>query len=232
MPQPAAAAPPARNTTPAKAALQDADELVQRVVETYRRLGSYQDEGVVLSYWVNKPGPDELHFKTYFRKPGDFRFEWVRHHPSPKLRHIKSLSVVWSNSQGTFSYWDSHPAIETAASLGSAIAAHTGVSQGAITTIPGLIVGRDMVIWSVEDVHDLSLLEPADFEGTPCVRVRGTLRRASVDLWIGRDDLLIRRIVTTYPPDFIGGELPKSEEIRRNVKFDESIPDGTFTFTP
>jgi hypothetical protein len=70
-PQPVAPPPP-QNTTRAKAGLRGADELMQQVVETYRGLSSYQDEGVVLSHWVNKPTPDQLHFKTYFRKPADF----------------------------------------------------------------------------------------------------------------------------------------------------------------
>jgi hypothetical protein len=209
-----------------------AEELMDQVVETYRTLTAYHDEGVVLSYWKHTPAPGELHFKTDFRKPGDFRFEWVLHHPYPELRDVESQHVVWSNRHGTFSYWDQRPKISKASSLGSAIQGSTGVSQGAITTIPGLIVGRDRVIWSVEDVHDLSLLEPAEFEGIPCVRLRGILGDARVEIWIGRDDFLIRRIITTYPPHHLDGKLPRSEEIRRNLEFNHSIPDATFELAP
>jgi outer membrane lipoprotein-sorting protein len=201
-----------------------AEELMHQVVQTYRTLTAYQDEGVVLSYWADRPEPDEMHFETYFRKPADLRFEWIQR---------ESQSVVWSNRRGTFSYWDGRPEkISNESSLGSAIQGSTGVSQGAITTIPGLIVGRDRVIWSVEDVHDLSLLEPAESEGIPCVRMRGILRGSRVEIWIGRDDFLIRRIVTTRPPDKLGRKLPRSEEIRRNLEFNHSIPDAAFEFTP
>lgn len=60
------------------------------VVETYRTLTAYQDEGVVLSYWAGTPRADEQHFTTHFRKPADFRFEWEQQ---------RSRSVVWSNRQ-------------------------------------------------------------------------------------------------------------------------------------
>jgi hypothetical protein len=200
-----------------------ADELMHQVVETYRTLTAYQDEGVVLSYWTHRPEPGELHFETHFRKPGDFRFEWV---------HDERRSVVWSNRRGTFSYWDARPKIRTESGLESAIGNHAGVSLGAITTIPHLILGRGREVWSVARMRDLSLLEPAEFEGIPCVRLRGLLRDARVEIWIGRDDFLIRRIITTHPYGHLGGKLPRSEEIRRNLEFNHEIPDATFDFTP
>jgi hypothetical protein len=230
--KPAPEVPAPEVPPPAKTSSDPAAELMQRVVRTYAALTSYQDEGVVLSYWVDKPGPDELHFNTYFRKPADFRFEWVSHHPYPPLRHVTHKTVVWSNGQGTFSYWDAQPGIETHHDLGEGIAAATGVSGGAITSIPGLIFGEDTVLWSLESLRDLSLLEEEEFEGTLCLRLRGTHRGHATDLWIGKDDLLIRRTVNTHPPDYIDGKLPKSEEIRRNVQFDQRLGDETFEFTP
>ena len=208
-------------TTPApceeiEKSLDDAHALMRCVVATYHGLTSYQDQGVVL--W---PGPSELRFTTHYRRPGDFRFEW----------NHRRRYVVWASARGTFSYWEARPRIETWRGLDSVISAHTGVSYSAITTIPGLVFGRDKGFPSVGDIHDLSILEPDDFEGTPCVRVRGVLRGAAVEIWIGRDDFLIRKIIThmRHPAEH---SLSKFEEIRRELRFNHAIPDATFDFHP
>jgi hypothetical protein len=75
------------------------------------------------------------------------------------------------------------------------------------------------------------MLAPDTFEGTPCLRVAGHLKGDDVEIWIGRDDLLIRRIVTTHRDASIP-DLVKDEEIRRDIQVDRDLPDDTFDVTP
>lgn len=229
---PSPAAPALHNTEAGSAEL-DATALMRQVVAKYRSLRSYEDEGVVLTYSAHQDRLDELHFATAYRAPGDFRFDWVKHHPSPKLRHVERRYIAWANHQGAFTYWDTR-GIRNEPSLFMAIAASTGVSKGAITSIAGLLFESGEMLWSIEDWRALALLEPAVFEGVPCLRISSDVGRQGhrAELWIGRDDLLIRRIVKMTVDTPSGRRQPRSEEIRRQVRFDHDVPDGRFDFTP
>jgi outer membrane lipoprotein-sorting protein len=202
----------------------DPDELMQRVLAAYRGLESYQDVGVQLRY-SGGAGAQVIRFRTYYRQPGDLRFEWVAHHPYRKLRRVKRRKVVWSNSQGAYTYWDTWAAVRPEDDLHSAIAAAAGVSMGTIANIPALLADRSRLA----DVTDLSLLDPAEFEGTACLRLRATHLGKQLEIWVGRDDYLIRRVLTLDPA---GGELPQVEEIHRHIQTDGSIDDAVFHFTP
>ncbi len=209
----------------------EAAALMQRVVAKYRSLRSYEDEGVVRSLSARTDRTEQLRFRTAYRAPGDFRFDWVKRR-TWKTHQVERRYIVWANDRGAFTFWDTR-GTRTEPDLGMAIAGATGVSKGAITSIPGLFIGADEVLWSIADVRELSLLEPAEFEGIPCARVSGPFgRERRVEIWIGRDDLLIRRIVTSFDDPLLGASVPVAEEIRRNVAVDQDIPDSRFDFTP
>ncbi len=140
--------------------------------------------------------------------------------------------VVWSNGRRSFSYREHSRRVEKERNLLYAVARATGVSHGAVVRISGLILADAISVRSVADIDAESLLEPGTFEGTPCVRIQGRDGDETVELWIGRDDFLMRRLIRTPPPGYLEGQLQYTEEIRRNIRVNEPIDDAVFDFAP
>jgi hypothetical protein len=171
-------------------------------------------------------------FKTFYRAPDRFRLEWASH-SDYKGRRTTIESVVWANGTGVHRYWTVEPhKVERYADLETALGGAAGVSGGASRTVPPLLLrlrSLDRGGGRVWRVGHLELLPSEEFDGTPCHRVRGTEGEDDVvDVWIGRDNFMIRRIVWTYPPDVLDGRLYQSEEIRRDIQVNVAIGDTTF----
>jgi outer membrane lipoprotein-sorting protein len=81
-----------------------ATSIVQKMAMRYASLQSYQDEGVVLTHYSFNPGPDEIRFKTWFVRPGAFRFEWTRQQADPGHKGIKDFAVIWSEGKKAYYY--------------------------------------------------------------------------------------------------------------------------------
>jgi outer membrane lipoprotein-sorting protein len=81
-----------------------AASIVQRMAMRYAALQSYQDEGVVLTYESYNPRPDEIRFKTWFVRPGAFRFEWTVQRADPSHKGIKDYWVIWSEGKKAYIY--------------------------------------------------------------------------------------------------------------------------------
>jgi outer membrane lipoprotein-sorting protein len=206
-----------------------ADEIVSRVVERYSTLRSYQDTGVVLSHWPEKPGPDVIHFSTYFVRPDGFRFDWTSHHPYPPLRHIKEPYVIWSNKAGAFFYrYRGSPArLERMESLERAVAMATGISVGSVYTVGGLLTPKTGTFGiTIPHFKDLKVVSTIDFEVVQCYRMTGTYPDGEpCVVLISTGDYLIRKIERTA-----GGV--RHEEIHRDIVTDGEIPAATFDFQP
>jgi hypothetical protein len=203
-------------------------ELIDRVVETYAAITSYQDTGDVISNWVNKPRPDELHFKLFFREPDRVLLEWMDHHPySPStLERDWRRNAVWSTGDGAHVNLmglieHSEPDAATAL-LGAA-----GVSQGVSIVVPGLLVDG-MRTPPPTPLDGLVLLPPGIFEDVPCYRVKGHRDEDTFEIWVGQSDFLIRKFVMTPPPGFLDDKLLWTEETHRSIQVDQPIADAVF----
>lgn len=204
--------------------------IIRRMSETYSSAISYQDEGIVLIHRRRNsldrllhedPGPDQVRFKTYFNRPGRFKFEWISHHPYPPLRHIEYFHVSWSDGEKSYLYWDHPYRFEERERLGQAIAG----AKGAHWT--SCMLMREIGGFCLNFLTDLSFLRAERFEGVECYVVRGTKRNSDVpvDVWIGKNDFLVRKVTLT-----LSGT--KHEEIHRKVRIDAEIPKATFNFQP
>lgn len=199
--------------------------ILQEVARTYAECKSYQDEGVVLSHYPDKPGPDEITFRTAFTRSGRFRFDWISHHPHPPLRHLKTSAVIWSDDRGAHMFTDfsntpdirrDHDTIE------EAIKAAMGVSRRSSFHVPRLLM-PSITGASILDLSDLTLVGDDVFEGVLCHRLKGNSGRGgTVELWVGQADFFLRRIFRQDPG------VPPLEEIRRNITTDGAIPAGVF----
>jgi hypothetical protein len=199
-------------------------DIVARMAFRYASMKSYQDTGVVVIPSSDDEAPRELPFKTFFVRPHRFRFEWVHSHPYSGLRHHTRLRVLWANDSGMHTFYEKTGGLGKSASLANAIAGATGVSYGSAHNVPRLLNLADGL--SLADMTELSPVDRADFENTPCFRVRGkSPSDGSVfEMWIGEDFLLrkVRTHFTTKPVD----------EIHRMIEVDKEIPEAIFHFEP
>jgi hypothetical protein len=192
----------------------NAAEILERVTKAYATAASYRDEGMVLMHDSSKPGPDVIKFSTAFERPTRFRFEWTSHHPHPPLRHLLTQAAVWRDTEGTFSSRrnpDGKETVDARRTLSEGIAAATGVSRASSHHIPRLLL-PEVSGAAVTDLQNPVLRGTAQVEGVACHHIAGErLRGGLLELWIGKEDLMIRRIKRTLN----GLDV---EEIRRGVQ--------------
>jgi hypothetical protein len=205
-----------------------AEELRERTRAAYAAITTYQDTGVVRSNWVNKPSPDELHFKMFYREPDRILLEWIRHHPYPPLRHIKSRNAVWSTGTGAHLYMEDITN-DSMADIPTALRAAAGISERVSMNVPALLVDG-MRPAPPTPVEGLLLLPPGTFEGVPCYRIRGQRGGDTFEIWVGQTDYLIRKIIETPPPGFLDDKLLWIEEVHRDIEVDRAIADAVFDY--
>jgi len=100
----------------------------------YRGLESYSDSGFEESIFY--PGTAESRtrrrtFKTYFKRPNQFRFEWSDH---------MGVNVIWCDGKNAFAKCSYDKQSKQEKSLGMAIAGATGVSGGTAHTVSTLLM--------------------------------------------------------------------------------------------
>jgi outer membrane lipoprotein-sorting protein len=202
-----------------------AEAVLQEMLLRYAAIESYQDRGVVLTTWPDKPQADEIIFTTFFRRPNRFRFEWTSHHPYPPLRHLKTHNLIWCDGTNVFFYRDQNGGVEPEASLIMAIAGATGISKGSALTVSNMLLPEIDAV-SLADLQDLHLREDI-FEETSCYCIRGRdLRSDYHELRIGVADYMLRSLSTTHENG------ATSDEIRREIQVDARIEEHIFQFQP
>ena len=204
-----------------------ARSLLNQMAEKYSRLVSYQDEGEVVTTYDEETGGriEKLPFKTSFKRPNLFRFEWTDYF----LSKLGKKRVVWSNGKDAFTYWEPDR-YEKEEYLGLAIAGATGVSSGSAHTVSRLLIADEVSGFSVTELKDPSLLGEEIFEGVMCYHIKGAHPHGEFyELWIGKSDLLLRKVrQETKDADKVRTE----EEIRRNIHVDDQIANALFDYKP
>jgi len=193
----------------------------------YSRLASYQDEGVVITTYDEETGGriEKLPFKTSFKRPNLFRFEWTDYF----LSKLGTKRVVWSNGKNAFTYWEPDR-YEKEKYLGLAIAGATGVSSGSAHTVSRLLLEDEVNGFSVTDLNGTSLLGEELFEGVLCYHIKGAHPDGQFyELWIGKSDLLLRKVREESKDS---NTVRTEEEIRRNIHVNEPIANALFDYKP
>ncbi len=195
--------------------------ILARMAERYSSASTYQDTGVVETV-VEGASPrrsTDVSFKTIFKRPRKFRFEWAKISPLS----LPGRNVIWSDGEKTFAYYRHDPdKVETPESLSSAIAGATGVSRGSAHTVSRLLL-EGTSGFSVTDLSRVTLKGQELFEGEECFVLEGFHPRGEAwRLWIGKKDYLLRKS-RTGPRD---GEF--EEEIRRDIRVDAPVGEEIF----
>lgn len=205
-----------------------AQVLLDQMAAKYSRLTSYQDEGIMKTTFDEETGGriEKLPFKTAFKRPNLFRFEWTDYF----LTKLGRKRVVWSNGKESFTYWepDTYEKEET---LGRAIGGATGISSGSAHTVSRMLLGDAEVggfTWT--ELNNTSVLEETVFEGVLCYHIKGTHPRGIIyELWIGKSDLLLRKVQHETKD---AGTVTIEEEVRRNIRVNEQIATAFFNYKP
>jgi hypothetical protein len=198
-----------------------ATQVLRNVVATYQSLTSYRDRGVSITTSANGTEVPErrLEFETLFTRPGKLRFAWdeeTSHWPG------NTHYVIWSDGTSawsSFAHTDNTP--ERQESLALAVCSATGISAGAAHVIPKLLM-TEIYGLRIDDLENYSVTGEESIDGVECVQLTAYYRSgARSTVWVGRDDNLIRRIIT----DHAGTE---QIETRTAIVVNSEIGDSAF----
>ena len=202
----------------------DAAQLLGRLFAAYGSFSSYEDDGIVSMGDRNNPLRPDTTFRTLFRRPSLFRFEFASPHPYEPLAHIVTTSICGHDGVSPYmwqKHHDSPPSLEICESLDLAVAGATGISSGSAYTIAQLLMPQ--AEGSLAALEELSLGESESVEGVTCSVVRGKLSRADAetDLFVDLATSTLRRVDSRF-------DRFSSQEIRRHIKLNAEIDRSRF----
>ena len=82
----------------------DATRILNNMFRVYSRLASYQDEGILVTTNDEATGGtiEKMPFKTFFKRPNLFRFEWTDF----GITKLGRTKLMWFNGKEAFTYWE------------------------------------------------------------------------------------------------------------------------------
>lgn len=199
---------------------ESAQDILEKMASQYEKAKSYEDTGVV-KYVSGDPSAVNkvlVNFKVYYSHPRMFRFEWL-------MGAAKGAGVNVIRYDGRNAYRSSSRQAEGAGeTLRDAVSAATGVSGRAAQTFSRLLL-KDVWGGDVAELKEVSLMREEPFQGTNCYVLGGQLAAGErTELWIGKEDYLIRKVRHTSAST---GAV--WEEIHRDIKLNQEIPLDLFT---
>jgi hypothetical protein len=207
-------------------------DLLARSRARYGALRSYADTGVVEDKWGPAAGNVYRHtFKTYYRAPRNFYFEF-----NADQRAGGARMVIWCDG-GDFQSWsstterhDTYPRGTGAAT--SAFSQMAYPTRGAVALIPALLFAGSGLVGTVNEFGDASAAGDEAVGGRQCRKLLGVarstypatqrvtnVRRAT--LWIDDETALVRRVWEDTPRG-----LPSSAVIRITTTLEPQVNPG------
>lgn len=183
---------------PSTTARASAQELLQRMAQTYSSCRSYQDKGTVaLTFKAHTPPHiDEWSFRTAFVRPGEFRLDF-------ESGRGRETNTIWRHGSTVLAKWSGERTVERLDSLSSAVAGATGISSGVAHTVPALLMPEDIGGWRLTELQDVVRLENDRLGEASCLRLRGVGGEGlPVTVWLDSETYLIRRIDEELPERF------------------------------
>lgn len=196
----------------------DPSALLREMEQTYAAAKSYTDSSTAT--YRNADGTERLRvdFRTWFARPTDFRVDAQSTRPGSTTPRRE---VLWSNGALTRTWASDKPV----ANLSKVQIAGMGMFGTYAYHIPTLLEATYGGRRRLHELTDPELAGAEDFEGVSCDRVKGKWEGDSYEVWIGKADHLVRKIVATYADHAL-------EEIHREIVLDQPIPKETFHFAP
>ena len=204
----------------------DAIRILNNMFSVYSRAASYQDEGILVTTTDTPTGGtiEKQPFKTFFKRPNLFRFEWTEF----TITKLGRTYRIWFNGKEAFSYWEPDR-YEKDESLSLAVAGATGISSRTVNTVSDLLLPQELGPSTLKRLVKISLLGEDVFEGIRCYRIKAMEGDDSTELWVGKNDFLLRKLRREMKH---GDELLIREEMRRNIQVGQPIAENIFNYKP
>ena len=195
-----------------------AEALLKRMEAAYGALASYSD--VTTVKYLNPDGTDRsmVEFKMWFARPARFRADALTTRPdgSPPKRE-----VMWTDGQNARS-WSTGKAVTN---LTKIQLAGSGMFGTYAYHIPTLLEPSYAGKKRLHELGAPTLRGDEAVEGVDCYRIQGQFFTDPYELWLGKRDLLVRKLVASYA----GHQM---EEIHRNIEANPALPGEVFKFAP
>lgn len=195
-----------------------AGSILQEMAATYAAAQSYSDTSV--AKYRNPDGTDRLgvDFRIWFARPSSFRIDALSKSPSGTTPRRE---VIWSEGAVTRAWATDRPV----RNLAKVQIAGSGMFGTYAYHLPTLLEANYGGESRLNTLSQPTLAGEERFEDVDCYRIRGGWDGDPYEVWVGKADHLLRKIVAKYKDH----EL---EEIHRNIAVNQPIPKEIFRFVP
>lgn len=195
-----------------------AESILQEMEQTYAGLRSYSDTTTVDFRGPDGgPGP-HVDFKIWLSRPKFVRLDASTRQKEggPAFRE-----VMWCDGDDARSWSSAKPVVtrEKIQLAGSKVFGSYAYH------VPTLLEASYGGVKRIHQLESPSLLEDEAVEGVDCHHVKGAFQGDPYELWIGKDDHLVRKLVANYK-----GYL--MEETHRDIVTNQPMDMRVFHFAP
>ena len=195
-----------------------AEALLQKMAATYAEAQSYSDHSV--ANYRNPDGSERLkvEFRTWFARPAHFRIDAQSTRPGGGTPRRE---VMWSDGT-TARSWASDKPVTSRPKVQLAGSGMFGTYAYHVPTLLEASYGGP------KRLHEMvsPVLEGEEnFEGVDCYRIRGQWQGGEYQLWLGKPDAVVRKLVAKYRDH-------EMEEIHREVAVNTPLSLEVFRFAP
>jgi outer membrane lipoprotein-sorting protein len=223
-----------------------AEDILAKSRAAYAALTSYADSGTGT---FDTDGPRNIgHFRTYFRKPSDFYFEWgrrvsVSRNPADSLPLPGKQRVFWMQ-KGELQTYDKEGGLYQTypPAASNQPAALTGAKYGTmetITLIPSLLFPKANLVGPLQEIAEISLAGTEEVAGHRCHKLVGIASSVypsgaitnvrPIAVWIDTESLLIRKVFTDTPRGAGAGVIMRLTYLVYPT-LNPTLDDGKFQF--
>jgi outer membrane lipoprotein-sorting protein len=194
-----------------------AQALLQQMAAVYAGAQSYSDTTFVR--YLEPDGGERFHveFQIRFQRPSSIRLDAE----SRKEGALPRREVLWSNG-ATIRTWSSGKAVVAQAKVRIA---KSGMFGTYAYHIPTLLEESYAETRRLHDLSSATLAGEENVEGVDCHRIQGDWDGDAYEVWIGKEDHLVRKIVAQHSDH-------RLEEIHRSVALNTEIAPEVFRFAP
>ncbi|MDQ6912089.1 MAG: DUF2092 domain-containing protein [Verrucomicrobiota bacterium] len=195
-----------------------AKSILEKMAATYAAMQSYSD--TIIVHYRNPDGTEggNAECKIWFDRPIWFRIDGEsRMTPdAPPKRE-----VIWCDGKTTRS-WTTARAVTTLSHIQLAGSKMFGAYA---YHIPTLLQKSYAGPRRLNNLDSPALAEEETIDGVECFHLRGKWFKDPYELWLGKNDYVVRKIAAIYR----GYGM---EELHRNIAINPTIPIETFQFEP
>ena len=195
-----------------------AESHLKQMEAAYAQLQSYSDNSVAL--YRNPDGTErsKVNFKIWFARPASFRIDAQSTRPEggPPRRE-----VLWTDGEKARAWSLGKPVVN----LDKIQIAGSRMFGTYAYHVPTLLEPSYGGRKRIHELGSPKLAGEEAIDGVDCIRIRGDFHGDPYELWLGKSDHLVRKLVASY-----GGN--QMEEIHREIAVNPTLPPDVFKFAP